>query len=437
MSGRVASTLARASYSLLLRVGLPLYLLRVLWRGRREPLYATSLGERVGLYGAGAGAAPTRPVWLHAVSLGETLAAAPLVDALRRALPGRSLLLTHGTATGRAAGQLLLSPGDAQVWLPFDTPGAVARFLGRFDPLVGVLMETEIWPNLLDVAHRRGLPVVLANARMSERSRRRGRRVDALLRPAFASLAVTLAQTEADAERLREAGAANVHVEGNVKFDRTPDAGLVERGRHWRDAAGARPVVLATLTRDGEEALLLQAWRTLPEPRPLLVIVPRHPQRFEAVAELIEASGFVLSRRSRWGDAPDASAASADVWLGDSMMEMAAYYGLADVALLGGSFAPLGGQNLIEAAACGCPIVMGPHTFNFTEAAMLAIAAGAALRMASMAEGVAAAVSLANAPDERRRRAEAALAFAAAHRGAATRTSARIVALLERRPGVG
>jgi len=416
----------RAVYSLLLRLVVPLYLLRVVWRGRREPLYAALPGERIGRYRA-----PARKgaLWIHAVSLGETRAAAPLIEALRRAIPELRILLTHGTATGRAAGAPLLRDRDAQAWLPFDTPGAVRRFYVHYAPVAGVLMETEIWPNLLAVARDRGVPVQLANARMSERSRRRGRRGDLLLRPAFESLVATYAQTEDDAERLRDAGARNVVVFGNLKFDLTPDARLIALGRRWKVAASGRAIVLAAVTREGEEAMLLAAWRALAVPRPLLVVVPRHPQRFAAVVELIEGAGFTLSRRSTWGDAPGMDTAAADVWLGDSMLEMAAYYALADVALLGGSFAPFGGQNLIEAAACACPVVMGPHTFNFGDAAMLALAADAAVRVDTMAEGVARAVAIAGG-DQRQRRSQAALAFASAHRGAAERTAARIAASL-------
>ncbi|MGZ5183550.1 MAG: 3-deoxy-D-manno-octulosonic acid transferase [Caldimonas sp.] len=420
---RARQRAARAAYSLLLRAGLPLYLLRVLRRGRSEPLYATAIGERTGRYNVSA--ATPGALWLHAVSLGETRAAAPLIDALREALPGRPLLLTNGTATGRSAGQALLREGDRQVWLPFDTPGAVRRFFDRFAPAAGVLMETEIWPNLLAEAQRRGVPMLLANARLSERSRRRGRRVDALLRPAFESLAAAFAQTEADAARLREAGVRTVSVEGNLKFDLAPEPRLIELGRRWKSAVSSRVVVLAAVTREGEEASLLAAWHGVAAPRPLLVVVPRHPQRFEAVAELIGNAGFTLSRRSTWGDAPPESAASADVWLGDSMLEMPAWYALADVALLGGSFAPLGGQNLIEAAACACPVVMGPHTFNFADAAALALAAGAALRVGSMEEGVARALAIGRG-DEQRRLAEAALGFASAHRGAARRMAAQV-----------
>ena len=417
-------TTARAAYSLLLRIAMPLYLLRVLWRGRAEPLYSTAIGERIGRYPV---AAAPGALWLHAVSLGETRAAAPLIAALRQARPGMRLLLTHGTATGRAAGQELLRDGDLQAWLPWDTPGGVRRFLAHFAPVAGVLMETEIWPNVLAETKRRGLPAMLANARLSERSRRRGQRVDALLRPAFESLAAAFAQTEADAARLRDAGVAEVVVAGNLKFDLAPEAALIERGRRWKEALDARPVVLAAVTREGEEASLLAAWRAVAGPRPLLVVVPRHPQRFEAVAALIGEAGFSLSRRSAWPKSqPPREAAAADVWLGDSMREMPAWYALADVALLGGSFAPLGGQNLIEAAACGCPVVMGPHTFNFADAAELALAAGAALRVATMEEGVARALALRRG-EERQRRSEAGLAFAAAHRGAAVRMAEGIV----------
>ena len=431
MKTLVRQSFARAGYSLLLRSVVPLYRLRLLWRGRREPLYATAIGERFGRYRE-----PLAPgaLWMHAVSLGETRAMAPLVDALRAARPGLRFVFTHGTATGRAAGEALVQDGDRQVWLPFDTPGAVRRFLRSAQPIAGVLMETGIWPNLLAAAAREGVPVVLANARLSERSRRRGARVDALLRPAFASLAAALAQTDADAARLRDAGARDVSVVGNLKYDLAPDPHLLARGRSWREGV-ARGIVVAASTREGEEPDLLAAWRAVAAPRPLLVVVPRHPQRFDAVAELIANAGFALSRRSAWpDDRPPRDAADCDVWLGDSMLEMPAWYALGGVALLGGSFAPLGGQNLIEAAACGCPLVLGPHTFNFSDAAELAIAAGAAVRVADVVAGVDAAVALV-AParaEERRRRSDAALAFAGAHRGAAERMTARILDVADR-----
>jgi 3-deoxy-D-manno-octulosonic-acid transferase len=407
--------LARAAYSLLLRLGLPLYLARLWWRGRREPLYRAFWGQRLGFGGDGR----RGRVWVHAVSLGETRAAATLIAALREQQPGLRLLLTHGTATGREAGAALLREGDAQAWLPYDTPGAVRRFLARHQPALGVLMETEIWPNLLHQAARSGLPMVLANARLSERSARRGRRFAALQRPALACLRGVLAQTDHDARRLRAAGAPPPQVMGNLKYDMTPSPALLAQGRQWREQL-ARPVVLAAVTREGEEAALLQAWKEQPAPRPLLVLVPRHPQRFDAVAALVQDAGFSLARRSRWAEQPPPEAAAAEVWLGDSLGEMPLYYALADAALLGGSFAPLGGQNLIEAAACGCPLVMGPHTFNFAEAAELSLAAGAALREPDLAHAVPRAVALALDP-QRAAWAQRATDFAARHRGAARR----------------
>ena len=387
------------------------------------PLYRGFVGERLGFY---RGAGSQGWLWVHAVSLGETRAAAALVNALRERQPGLRLLLTHSTATGREAGAELLRAGDAQCWLPFDTPGAVRRFFRHWQPRIGVLMETEIWPNLQRWAP---CPMVLANARLSERSARRGRRFGALLRPAARRVALALAQTQADATRMGEAGAPDVRVMGNLKYDMQPDLALVERGQGWRSSLG-RPVLLAAVTREGEEAMLLDAWRTLnPADKPLLLIVPRHPQRFDEVAARIRDAGLTLARRSTWTEAPPADALRADAWLGDSMREMALYYGCSDVALLGGSFAPLGGQNLIEAAACGCPIVMGPHTFNFAEAAELAEQAGAAQRVADMEAGLAAALSLCGTPARRAQASRRALDFAAQHRGAAGRMADAILDL--------
>jgi 3-deoxy-D-manno-octulosonic-acid transferase len=347
------------------------------------------------------------------------------VAALRAERPGQRLLLTHGTATGREAGAALLAEGDTQAWLPWDTPGAVHRFLRAHRPAAGVLMETEVWPNLLAEAAAAGVPMVLANARLSDRSLAKGRRLGALMRPAVASFAAVLAQTEDDARRLRALGAPLVQVTGNLKFDMTPDAAQLAAGRAWADGLG-RAVVLAASTRDGEEAPLLAAWQALPPPRPLLLLVPRHPQRFDEVAALVAQRGLSLERRSA---APALPPTAADVLLGDSVGEMALYYAAADVALLGGSFAPLGGQNLIEAAACGCPLLMGPHTFNFAQAADMALAAGAAERLPDIAAGVRRAAALAVDP-ARAGVAARALAFAAAHRGAAARMARVILALL-------
>ena len=423
----MSAWLARSAYALLLRLALPAYLLRLWWRGRLEPAYRQWWGERLGW-----GSTPSSPgrLWLHAVSLGETRAAAPLIDALRAARPGLRLLLTHGTATGREAGLGLLREGDAQAWLPYDTPGAVRRFLRHHQPVAGVVMDTDVWPQLLYQARALGVPLVLANARLSERSSRKGRQLSALLHPAMACFTRVLAQTEADAARLRAAGAQGVQVLGNLKFDMSPRPELLAMGKAWRQQV-ARPVVLAAVTREGEEAPLLAAWAALPTPRPLLLLVPRHPQRFDEVAALVVQAGLTLSRRSGWPLGGIANE-TVDVWLGDSLGEMPAYYAAADVALLGGSFAPLGGQNLIEAAACGCPLVMGPHTFNFAQAAELALAAGAAIRAADLGAAVQQALGLMGSPQQLQMH-ERALAFADAHRGAAGRVAASVLEVVPSR----
>ncbi|MGQ3051178.1 MAG: 3-deoxy-D-manno-octulosonic acid transferase [Roseateles sp.] len=417
--------LAGVAYAAALRLLTPFYLLRLWRRGAEEPLYRHALAERLGLFSRST--APGR-LWIHAVSLGETRAASALVGALRERDPTLKILLTHATATGREAGQALLHDGDAQAWLPYDTPGAVRRFLRHWQPRLGVLMETEVWPTLQREAERAGLPMVLANARLSEKSLRRGLRLAALMRPAARRMALALAQTEADAERIRAMGTARVEVAGNLKYDIAVDPALIKRGKAWAVRLG-RPVLMLAVSREGEEAALLAEWARQPSPRPLLAIVPRHPQRFDEIAGLIEGAGLKLARRSHWAAEPPADALAADVWLGDSMREMPLYYGLASAALLGGSFEPLGGQNLIEAAACGCPVLTGPHTFNFAEATELALAAGAAERCGSLAEALRRGMALCADAARRDAMSASALAFSAAHRGAAARMAAALLAL--------
>lgn len=410
--------LALALYATALRLLTPFYLLRLWRRGAKEPLYRHALGERLGFF---QGRTEPGRLWIHAVSLGETRAASALIDALRDRDPALKFLLTHSTATGREAGQALLRDGDAQAWLPYDTPGAVRGFLRHWQPRLGVLMETEVWPTLQREAEAAGVPMVLANARLSEKSLRQGLRFGSLMRPAARRMTLALAQTAADAERIRAIGTARVEVAGNLKYDIAVDPALITRGHAWAAQLG-RPVLMLAVSREGEEAALLAEWvklAALRAPRPLLAIVPRHPQRFDEIATLIEGAGFKLARRSSWADAPPPDALQAEVWLGDSMREMPLYYGLASVALLGGSFEPLGGQNLIEAAACGCPVLAGPHTFNFAEATELAMAAGAAVRCVSLAEAVARGLALCADDAARRAMGANAVAFSAAHRGAA------------------
>jgi 3-deoxy-D-manno-octulosonic-acid transferase len=394
-------------------------------RGVAEPGYLHAVGERFGEYAMDA---QPGAVWIHAVSLGETRAAAILVEHLRRLHPQARLLLTHGTATGRAEGQKLLRPGDMQAWLPWDTPRAVRRFLNHFQPAIGVLMETEVWPNLAAQCKVRGVPLVLANARLSEKSLTGAQRLSWLSRPGYGSLAAVWAQTETDAKRLALAGATVKGVFGNLKFDAQPDEAQCERGRAWR-ASMQRGVVMFASSREGEEAeffRVLRANRDLAQGSDVQwLVVPRHPQRFDDVAALAAQQGFTVSRRSQWAAQPQ----PAEIWIGDSLGEMALYYGLADVALLGGSFEPLGGQNLIEAAACGCPVVMGPHTFNFAEASQLAQEAGAAIRVATMQEGVKEAVAISADRSRRDSIAQAAKKFSAAHQGAAIKTAKAVLAL--------
>jgi 3-deoxy-D-manno-octulosonic-acid transferase len=426
----------RPLYSLVMRGAQPFLRRKLRRRGVAEPGYLHKVDERFGVY---RGEADRGPLWIHAVSLGETRAAAILLDELRRQQPGLRVLLTHGTATGRAEGERLLQPGDAQAWLPWDTPFAVRRFLQHFRPRAGVLMETEVWPNLAAGCAEARVPLVLANARLSDKSMRQGLRLALLAAPAYASLSAVWAQTESDARRLVRLGARVQGVFGNLKFDASPDAVQLALGREWRQRTG-RPVVMFASSREGEEAALfrvLQQERRLRGPAfanrsPVLdadvqwLVVPRHPQRFDEVAALAQQHGLSVSRRSGW----EAGPAAADVWLGDSLGEMSLYYGLADVALLGGSFEPLGGQNLIEAAASGCPVVMGPHTFNFSDASDLALEAGAAVRVASLEDGVRSGVALARDGARHEQLRAACLSFAGAHRGAAQRTAQALLALL-------
>lgn len=411
----------RFLYSLLLHLLAPGAVIHLWWRGRRQPAYREHLAERFGRFRQSPPV--TRPIWVHAVSVGETRAAEPLIRTLQHRHPGRPILLTHTTPTGRATSEQLFGTLVQRVYLPYDLPFAVRGFLDRFDPAAGILMETELWPNLAAGCRRRGIPLFLVNARLSVRSARRYRKVATLAREVLAGLAGVAAQTQADAQRLQALGALDPVVAGNLKFDIEPDAVLMARGRELRTRFGAsRPVLLAASTRDGEEQIVLDAWQDSATDDALLVIVPRHPQRFDEVAALLDRRGLRWIRRSEGLPVGH----DVTVVLGDSMGEMTAYYCACDVAFVGGSLLPLGGQNLIEACAVGTPVLVGPHTFNFEEATTLAIESGAARRVADgQALGKAAVVLLSNRP-ERDRMGAAARAFAAAHRGATARTVALI-----------
>ncbi|GAB4168347.1 MAG: lipid IV(A) 3-deoxy-D-manno-octulosonic acid transferase [Rhodocyclaceae bacterium] len=413
--------MARKLYTLALYLLLPVLLARLAWRARRRPEYLSHLGERFGRYAGAAAQQP--PVWLHAVSLGETRAAQPLVRELLQRHPQTGMLITHTTATGRAASRELFGSTVASAYLPYDFPGAVARFLDHFRPRLGLILETEIWPNLFAGCTRRGIPMVLVNARLSQRSARAYARLPALAREAFGALSLVCAQTEEDAERLASLGARTVEVTGNLKFDIEPPEAQLRLGAALRESIGDRPVLLLASTRDGEEAIILDALDLAALPaRTLLFVVPRHPQRFDEVERLIAARGLACARRS----AGRAIEASTRVLLGDTMGEMFAYYRAADVAFVGGSLLPLGGQNLIEACAVGTPVLIGPHTFNFTQASAQAIACGAARRVAEPRELLAQAAVLLADPAARAAMGDAGRVFARRHRGATARTLAHI-----------
>jgi 3-deoxy-D-manno-octulosonic-acid transferase len=427
----------RILYSIGWLLGTPLVLAYLLWRSRRQPAYRGHWRERFGFFARRSDEAPL--IWIHAVSVGETRAAQPLVNALADAWPRARLLLTCMTPTGRDTAHELyakrLGERFAQAYLPYDYGGAPRRFLRAWRPSVGLLMETELWPNLMAAAERERVPVALVNARLSERSLARGLRQRALVVPAARRLAAVCAQSADDADRIARLGRAVDAVTGNLKFDNAPKDALLARGRAWRERIG-RPVLVAASTRDGEEPLLWDAWRALAAAgtgRPLLAIVPRHPQRFDAVARDAQAAGFAIARRAALDEAaPPLDWSSIDLLIGDSMGEMDAWYGLAGCAVIGGSIAPFGSQNLIEACAAGCPVVVGPSTFNFAEAAAKAVEAGAAIQVADASAAVAEGLRLLRDEAAARAMGEAGARFAATHRGATRRTLDALSPLLER-----
>ena len=432
---------SRFAYTALLWLLLPYIFLRLLWRARRQPEYLHHIGERFGFYSVRS----DQPIiWLHAVSVGETRAAQSLISRLRATYPDHRILLTHTTPTGRATSEQLYGGSVLRVYLPYDYPFAVKRFLRHFKPRIGILMETEIWFNLIHACRKTGVPLLLLNARLSEKSARGYARFARLTRDALGGLAAIAAQTADDAARLADLGAQNVSVTGNLKFDIEPPPAMLELGRQLRVQFGEqRPIFLAASTREGEEALLLDAlFGSAPSPLtpppqrvrgmimhdPLVVIVPRHPQRFAEVAALLEQRGIAFRRRSDAGSVP----AETRVVLGDSMGEMFAYYAAADIAFVGGSLLPYGGQNLIEACAVGTPVVVGPHTRNFAEATRLAVAAGAAVQVQDGDELTAELQRLLDQPDALGEMRRQCAGFVQANRGATDKSLQLIVSL--RRP---
>lgn len=428
-------------YSLLWWLAMPLALGRLWRRGSQEPGYRQHWNERLSLYRGRAANDEPHTIWVHAVSVGETRASEPLVEGLLKAYPRSRILLTHMTPTGRATGRQLFARHGARVvqsYLPYDTFSMVRRFIRHFEPRICILMETEVWPSLIACCNAAQVPVVLANARLSERSLRKAQRLGGLMRGAARGISLVAAQTEEDAARVRSLGVTQVAVTGSIKFDvQIPPAALA-LGAQWRALVGPRPVLLCASTREGEEDLILDAYRralvqgsqdALP-PDTLLLLVPRHPQRFDAVEQMVQARGLTVQRRSALRlDGGQHPAVPAQVLLGDSMGEMFAYYALCDVAFIGGSLQPLGGQNLIEAAALGKPVLIGEHTFNFAQVTEDALAAGGALRIVSADALMAQAARLLHDQMERLAMGRRAQAFAGQHKGATQRTLALLPAL--------
>lgn len=366
----------RTLYTLLFHLALPLVLVRLLWRSRRAPAYAKRIGER---FAVGLPALEPGGIWVHAVSVGESIAAAPMIRELKMRYPQLPITVTCMTPTGSERINALFGGSVQHCYLPYDLPWAASRFLQRLQPKLAVVMETELWPNHIHQCARRDIPVALANARLSERSARGYARFARLTAPMLAELSLIAAQTEAEAQRFRQLGAREtcVEVTGSIKFDLSVDPALPERAAQLRQRWGAatRPIWIGASTHTGEDEILLAAHRQLLAERPdaLLILVPRHPERFGSVFELCRKQGFTTVRRSL----DEAPQAGTQVLLGDTMGELLFLFALADVAFVGGSLVPTGGHNLLEPAALGKPVLTGPHLFNFLDIAAQLREAGA------------------------------------------------------------
>ncbi|WP_139557494.1 lipid IV(A) 3-deoxy-D-manno-octulosonic acid transferase [Methylotetracoccus oryzae] len=419
----------RLVYTALFYGAVPLIVLRLLWRGRSNPAYRDRIGERFGAYG------PTMPrrdvIWIHAVSVGETESAAPLVHQLRDRYPDIPLLLTTTTPTGSARVQALFGSSVEHCYLPYDLPGPIARFLGRFRPRLAVILETEIWPNLFGACSARRIPLVIANARLSSRSAVRYRYIGGLVRPALAAVRAIAAQTPEDAERFAAIGAdpKKISVTGNIKFDVDYGQGLIANGRGLREELfGRRPVIIAASTHAGEEERLLSIFSGLRQRFAglLLMLVPRHPERFAAVASLARAAGFHTVRRS---DGIPCSGAD-EVFVLDTIGELRTFYAAADVAFVGGSLVPVGGHNVLEPAMAGLPVMFGPHVDNFRVICAALVEAGGAFATDGESSLAAALERLLDDAVLRAEMGERAQAYVLRNRGALNRVTAILAAYL-------
>ena len=365
--------MARYIYSTLFYLFVPLVLLKLLYRSWKAPAYSARWQERFGFFNP---VILNKPIWVHAVSVGETIAAVPLIKSLQEKYPDRDVVVTTMTPTGSERVKALLGDSVFHVYAPYDLPGSVKRFLSIIQPHMLIIMETELWPNIIHYTANAGVPVVLANARLSERSARGYQRVGFIARPMLEQLSQVVAQNEASGERFKSIGISvdKVSVSGSIKFDFVPDPALVEQGQALRiELGGGRPVWVAASTHQGEDELVLEAHRKvlLRWSDALLIIVPRHPERFKDVYRLCLASNEVARRSTK-----DALGHGVQVLMGDTMGEMILFYAASDVAFVGGSLVERGGHNPLEPAALAMPIVMGPHVFNFEDICHLLSDAG-------------------------------------------------------------
>ncbi|MBV1774822.1 lipid IV(A) 3-deoxy-D-manno-octulosonic acid transferase [Burkholderiaceae bacterium DAT-1] len=418
----------RRLYSLAWYLATPLIMLYLWRRSRQIAGYADHWGERFGYYPA----IEAKPIlWVHSVSVGETRAAAPLIRALQQHYPHHQILMTGMTPTGRDTARKLFGDGILQAYLPYDQPGAVKRFLRHYRPDVGLILETELWPNLFHFAKQLGVPVYVVNARLSDKSLAGYMRIRHLIAPALGELSGIAAQSDEAARKLRElAGsfAPAIQVSGNLKFDFHPGQRLIDQGRQWRKTIGKQPTWLAASTREGEEALILAQLACSPwAAHALLILVPRHPERFDEVADLLDQHALTYVRRSQW-DGTSPLPAGTQVILGDSMGEMTAWLSAVDVAFVGGSLLAFGCHNVIEPCALGCPVVFGPSTFNFPEATAEALAAGAARQVQDASELIDTVSRLLDDPSTRNEMRIAGRALVNKHKGAVERVIAMLPA---------
>ncbi len=368
----------RYLYTLLFYFSLPFIFIRLIWKSRKTPGYRLRWHERLGFI------SPPHhlknPLWIHAVSLGEMIAAKPLIQALRTHYPDSALVITTTTVTGSTLAKQYVSDQIYHCYLPYDLPGPITRFLKRIRPQQAVIMETELWPNLLHYTAKQGIPVLLANARLSQSSMQSYKRIVRLTKEMLSHISCIAAQTQMDANRFIQLGATSeqIRVMGNVKFDMPLPTGLIEKGRLLRQSWGKiRPTVIAASTHTGEDEIILSAFKQLLQhnPETLLILVPRHPERFDAVAALCQKQNYQVVRRTQ----QQPCLATTEIFLGDSLGELFLYYAMADIAFVGGSFVSVGGHNPLEPAALGLAVITGPYVFNFTQIFELLHTAGAAL----------------------------------------------------------